>query len=67
MTENILRDEQLIFISKNGNNRAIRLPRERAAVNVTTKIKVALRLAGTSIGPNDTPMTGHAIADVSCW
>ncbi|MFX0386237.1 type II toxin-antitoxin system VapC family toxin, partial [Escherichia coli] len=30
------------------------LPWDRAAVDATTKIKVALRLAGTPIGPNDT-------------
>lgn len=28
----------------------------------TTEIKVALRLAGTPIGPNDTAIAGHAIA-----
>lgn len=33
-----------------------------AAVDATTKIKVALRLAGTPIGPNDTAIAGHAIA-----
>ncbi len=38
------------------------LPRDRAAVDATTKIKVALRLAGTPIGPNDTAIAGHAIA-----
>ena len=37
-------------------------PRDRAAVDATTKIKVALRLAGTPIGPNDTAIAGHAIA-----
>ncbi len=32
-------------------------------VDVTTKnISVALRLAGTQIGPNDTAIAGHAIA-----
>ncbi|EOC3269732.1 type II toxin-antitoxin system VapC family toxin [Salmonella enterica subsp. enterica serovar Montevideo] len=35
---------------------------ERAAVDATTDIRVALRLAGTPIGPNDTAITGHAIA-----
>ncbi|EFN3241992.1 VapC toxin family PIN domain ribonuclease, partial [Escherichia coli] len=30
--------------------------------DATTKIKVALRLAGTPIGPNDTAIAGHAIA-----
>lgn len=38
------------------------LPWDRAAVDATTKIKVALRLAGTPIGPNDTAIAGHAIA-----
>ncbi len=28
----------------------------------TTEIKMALRLAGTPIGPNDTAIAGHAIA-----
>ena len=32
------------------------------SVDATTKIKVALRLAGTPIGPNDTAIAGHAIA-----
>ncbi|HDX8940936.1 type II toxin-antitoxin system VapC family toxin [Klebsiella michiganensis] len=35
---------------------------DRAAVDATTDIKVALRLAGTPIGPNDTAIAGHAIA-----
>lgn len=35
---------------------------DRAAVDATTEIKVALRLAGTPIGPNDTAIAGHAIA-----
>lgn len=38
------------------------LPWDRAAVDATTDIKVALRLAGTPIGPNDTAISGHAIA-----
>lgn len=38
------------------------LPRDRAAVDATTDIRVALRLAGTPIGPNDTAIAGHAIA-----
>ncbi|EAB2796007.1 type II toxin-antitoxin system VapC family toxin [Salmonella enterica] len=38
------------------------LPWDRAAVEATTEIKVALRLAGTPIGPNDTMIAGHAIA-----
>ncbi|MGX5056712.1 type II toxin-antitoxin system VapC family toxin [Enterobacter asburiae] len=38
------------------------LPWDRAAVDTTTEIKVALRLAGTPIGPNDTAIAGHAIA-----
>jgi tRNA(fMet)-specific endonuclease VapC len=33
-----------------------------AAVDATTEIKVALRMAGTPIGPNDTAIAGHAIA-----
>ena len=36
--------------------------RDRAAVDATTEIKVALRMAGTPIGPNDTAIAGHAIA-----
>ncbi len=38
------------------------LPWDRAAVGATTEIKVALRQAGTPIGPNDTAIAGHAIA-----
>ena len=38
------------------------LPWDSAAVDATTDIKVALRLAGTPIGPNDTAIAGHAIA-----
>ena len=38
------------------------LPWDRAAVDATTEIKVALRLAGTTIGPNHTLIAGHAIA-----
>ncbi|BEN52645.1 type II toxin-antitoxin system VapC family toxin [Klebsiella pneumoniae] len=38
------------------------LPWDRAAVDATTDIKVALRLAGMPIGPNDTAIAGHAIA-----
>jgi tRNA(fMet)-specific endonuclease VapC len=39
------------------------LPRDRVAVDATmTDIRVALRLAGTPIGPNDTAIAGHAIA-----
>lgn len=38
------------------------LPWDRAAVDVTTDIRVALRQAGMPIGPNDTAITGHAIA-----
>ncbi|MGR4165419.1 type II toxin-antitoxin system VapC family toxin [Klebsiella pneumoniae] len=37
------------------------LPWDRAAVDATTDIRVALRLAGTPIGPNDTGCW-HAIA-----
>lgn len=35
---------------------------DRAAVDATTEIKVALAAAGTPIGPNDTAIAGHAIA-----
>ncbi|EIY1881966.1 type II toxin-antitoxin system VapC family toxin [Klebsiella pneumoniae] len=38
------------------------LPWDRAAVDATTEIKVALRMAGTPIDPNDTAIAGHAIA-----
>jgi len=38
------------------------LPWDRAAVDATTEIKVALRMTGTPIGPNDTAIAGHAIA-----
>ncbi|MFY9995826.1 MAG: type II toxin-antitoxin system VapC family toxin [Leclercia sp.] len=38
------------------------LPWDRAAVDTTTAIKVALRLAGRPNGPNDTAISGHAIA-----
>ncbi len=38
------------------------LPWDRAAVDATTEVKVALRLAGTPTGPNDTALAGQAIA-----
>ncbi|HAG0930176.1 TPA: type II toxin-antitoxin system VapC family toxin [Salmonella enterica] len=38
------------------------MPWDRAAVDATTEIKLALRLAGTPVGPNDTAIAGHAIA-----
>ncbi|UWM63521.1 type II toxin-antitoxin system VapC family toxin [Enterobacter sp. CP102] len=38
------------------------LPWDRAAVDATIDIKLALRTAGTPIGPNDTAIAGHAIA-----
>lgn len=38
------------------------LPCDRAAVDATTDIKVALRTAGTPIGPNDTAIAGHAVS-----
>lgn len=38
------------------------LPWDRAAVDATTEIKLALRIAGTPIGPSDTAIAGHAIA-----
>ncbi|MBD8318828.1 type II toxin-antitoxin system VapC family toxin, partial [Klebsiella pneumoniae] len=34
------------------------LPWDRAAVDATTDIRVALHLAGTPIGPNDTAIAG---------
>ena len=38
------------------------LPWDRAAVDATTEIKVALRTAGAPIGPTDTAIAGYAIA-----
>jgi len=38
------------------------LPWDRAAVDATTEIRVALCMAGTPIGPNDTAIAGPAIA-----
>lgn len=38
------------------------LPWDRAAVDAATAIKAALAAAGTPIGPNDTAISGHAIA-----
>ncbi|MDE4730359.1 MULTISPECIES: PIN domain-containing protein [Klebsiella pneumoniae complex] len=38
------------------------LPWDRTGVDATTDIRVALRHAGTPIGPNDTAIAGHAIA-----
>lgn len=35
---------------------------DRAAVDATNEIKVALAAAGTPVGPNDTAIAGHAIA-----
>jgi len=35
---------------------------DRAAVDATVNVKVAMRLAGTPIGPNDAVIAGHAIA-----
>ncbi len=35
---------------------------DRAAVDATTEVKVALAAAGTPIGANDTNIAGHAIA-----
>lgn len=35
---------------------------DRAAVDATTAIKMALAAAGTPIGPNNTAIAGHAIA-----
>jgi tRNA(fMet)-specific endonuclease VapC len=36
-----------------------------AAVGTTTEITAALAAAGTPIGPNDTAISGHAIATVA--
>ena len=38
------------------------LPWDSAAVDAVTEIKVALRLAGTPVGPNVMAIAGHAIA-----
>ncbi|MFZ4833029.1 PIN domain-containing protein [Rouxiella sp. Mn2063] len=38
------------------------LPWDRAAVDATAEIKMALAAAGTPIGANDTAIAGHAIA-----
>ncbi|HHY6302133.1 TPA: type II toxin-antitoxin system VapC family toxin [Salmonella enterica] len=38
------------------------VPWDRSAVDATTDVKLALRLDGTPIGPNDTAIAGHAIA-----
>lgn len=38
------------------------LPWDRAAVDATTALKIALATAGTPIGPNDTAIAGHALA-----
>lgn len=38
------------------------LPWDRAAVDATTKVKMALAAAGTPIGANDAAIAGHAIA-----
>ncbi|MGL9719299.1 type II toxin-antitoxin system VapC family toxin [Symbiopectobacterium sp.] len=38
------------------------LPWDKAAVDATTDIKVAMAAAGTPIGPNDTAIAGHAVA-----
>ncbi|WP_072567888.1 MULTISPECIES: type II toxin-antitoxin system VapC family toxin [unclassified Enterobacter] len=38
------------------------LPWDRAAVDATTRIKVALAAAGTPVGANDAAIAGHAIA-----
>jgi tRNA(fMet)-specific endonuclease VapC len=35
---------------------------DRAAVEATVNVKIAMRLAGTPIGPNDAVIAGHAIA-----
>ncbi|MFJ5160165.1 type II toxin-antitoxin system VapC family toxin [Pantoea sp. NPDC088449] len=38
------------------------LPWDRAAVDATTQVKMALAATGTPIGPNDAAIAGHAIA-----
>lgn len=38
------------------------LPWDKAAVDATTDIKVAMVAAATPIGPNDTAIAGHAVA-----
>lgn len=38
------------------------LPWDRAAVDATTFIRMALHAAGTPIGPNDTGIAGHAVS-----
>lgn len=38
------------------------LPWDRAAVDATTEVKMALAAAGTPIGANDAAIAGHAIA-----
>ncbi|PHM50896.1 type II toxin-antitoxin system VapC family toxin [Xenorhabdus miraniensis] len=38
------------------------LPWDKSAVDVTTKIKIALAAAGTPIGNNDTAIAGHALS-----
>ncbi|MDE1188076.1 MAG: type II toxin-antitoxin system VapC family toxin [Pantoea sp.] len=38
---------------------------DRAAVDATTEIKIALAASGTPIGPNDTAIAGHAVASCS--
>jgi len=38
------------------------LPWDRAAVDATTEIKMALAAAGSPMGSNDTAIAGHAIA-----
>jgi hypothetical protein len=43
------------------------LPWDRLAGNATTDIKVALRLAGTPIGPNDTAIAGMPSRSVPFW
>lgn len=38
------------------------MPWDKAAVDATTDIKVALRIAGTPTGTNDTAIAGHAVS-----
>lgn len=43
------------------------LPWDRTEVDATTDIKVALRRAGRSIGPNDTAIAGRGTPSPPCW
>ena len=43
------------------------LPWDRAAVDATTEVKVALRLAGTPIGPNDSKRQRSTVLTLIYW